>query len=232
MRPEELADLGLAPRTQTVNPNRRKCPVCKSTCSVASIIPIYVRESTESPTSSNETAKPEEDDDDENNNAGAVIPDTETPSNDLEYLETTSTGLRRRNTGVSQEAQTSSNNTVPSRPSVTPVPLSGAEASSSVANIPIPSNGYGASGWADPLAPTTTRIHHGAFTNSLLVSLQQATSNSNESSDHVPPIHRRPGDHAHSHSRSYVNETPRPTEYASRVLIMLTSFLVLYLLLT
>ena len=240
MRPEELADLGIAPRRLAANPNRRKCPVCKSTCSVASIIPIYVRDSTESPSPSNDTFSSDEDKTttdihDANCNFDTVRSGTESPVDAFASAEATSTGLRRRNTRVSQEAQSSSNDhIIPSRPAATSIPSSNASISSSAANDQIPSNGYGVSGWADPIAPTTTRTHHGALTNSLIMSLQHVTANSTDVSDHVPSIHRRSGNHANSHSRRYVDEPPRTIilEYASRVLIMLTSFLVLYLLLT
>ena len=55
--PSERQSLGLPPvlftNFQNIQESRRVCPVCKAPCSVPTLVPIYVRNTTEEPISSN-----------------------------------------------------------------------------------------------------------------------------------------------------------------------------------
>lgn len=49
MQPEERVALGILRRPMTVDTSRRACPVCKSPCSVPTLVPIYVRSNEPTP---------------------------------------------------------------------------------------------------------------------------------------------------------------------------------------
>jgi E3 ubiquitin-protein ligase RNF5 len=205
MQPDERASLGLAPAV-VFDRSRRVCPVCKSTCSTPTLVPIYVRSDEASPgkqPSEPESAPQQDRDSDtvvENdivNVDGVHHEQTGDTSNNSTMAEPgTTTGLRQRR--------------VPSRPAAaSPLPFSLPQSPST----PLHRNGN----YMMPLSPNG---HRASLSHGIMLTFQQATSSV------VPPLHRSNGGDS-PELDAHLNAT----EYLSRLLIMLTSFVILCLLL-
>ena len=239
---EERVALGLGIVAGAVNAGRRVCPVCKSTCSVPTLVPIYVRSNEYSPRnrSSNNENRP--------SGEGLVSEVTASASIDSELdgnVDGTAaaTGLRQRFRRHSQnggDGNPSRNyDDVPSRPAAMSPQTS--PPSSSPSTPPHQRqhqhHQYRSSTnplWITPLSPTG---HRASLTHGLLLSLQQAGLGPPSHSS-VPPIHRQDGrgnattGDASMNGSSELEVNPGATEYLSRLLIMLGSFVVLCLLLS
>jgi hypothetical protein len=207
MEPDERISLGLLRRPVAIDSSRRACPVCKAACSVPTLVPIYVRsyESTSVAKSDKDVASREEEVDSadqrfRNQGETAFSPD-DPADGDIPIV----TGLRRRNHDTSGEP-------VPSRPAaISPRP--------SPSTPQTPQQYRNNNTQITPMSPSG---HRSSLSHGLLLSFQQATS----ASSSVPPLHRRDGaDH-----RSDLDTHPGATEYLSRLLLMLASFVVLCLL--
>lgn len=210
MTPDERNFLGLHPATVNVDSSRRTCPVCKASCSVPTLVPIYVR-STSSGTDKGETQESNGD----ASEAAAVHNRTQdyvttAPNNctdSLGEIVSSSAGLRRRNTESMATTEP-----VPSRPAaISPRP----PPSSPETPLRYRNN----NNWITPLSPGG---HRSSLSHGILLSLQQATS----SSTAVPPLHHREG----TNQLHDLDAHPDATEYLSRLLLMLASFVVLCLL--
>lgn len=241
--PEERASLGIMQHSLTSDTNRRVCPVCKASCSVPTLVPIYVRGSndTESVTSTNHestlflqqqsvtpddilagTSVTDQSDPLHNgpdrggtHNMDMAHPTTEQP---ISADSVPITGLRQRIRFRSQDSDNSTEN-VPSRPSAQS-PRHHHSPSSPSSTSPTHQR-YGTNSWVTtPLTPTGRR---GSLTDSLLMSIQQATAGNSG----VPPLHRRDG----LHPNDFLDAQSGATEYLSRLLLMLACFVVLCLLL-
>lgn len=238
MQPDERVSLGLLQRPSTIDSNRRVCPVCKTPCSVPTLVPIYVRESadTDSGTKSSsgkqrvESSKVEGPDDkgadtsDHDSVAGASEGEirreqsSETMGTEgmmeMEGLENI-TGLRQRLRFRSRDSENSTD-TVPTSLATNSPRHNNPSSPSSTPPTP---QRYRNNIWGAPLSPAG---HHGSLTHGLLLSFQQATS----ATSGVPPLH-----HRGNVAASEMDTLPSGTEYLSRLLIMLTSFVILCLLL-
>lgn len=244
MLPAERLSLGLPQQFTTNssggggnnnNNSRRVCPVCKSPCSTPTLVPIYVRRDnpnddeeqklntkedqsneigpSETSSSSNQSNNHdnhqlEEEEEVEDmveveSSSSPITMNSSTMQGIETTTTTTTTGLRRRN--------------VPSRPaaSVSPHPLQ-STSSPTAATTPIDNM------WMTPLSPNgrAASLSHG-----IMLTLQQATSTS-----FVPPLHFQNNRQQHQQHQQQTTEImdnhPNTTEYLSRLLIMLTSFVI------
>ncbi len=227
MYPGERASLGIIQQSLASDANRRVCPVCKAPCSVPTLVPIYVRESSEtemtynreSPLFQEESSAAEE----ILSDASGEIDNGGTLHDQLRENETTGlilsggniTGLRQRIRCRSRDSETSAD-TVPSRPTGQSPQH---QSHSSPSSAPPTPQRYGTNSWVTPLTPTG---HRGSLTHGLLLSIQQATAGTSG----VPPLHRRDGIHP-----ADLDAQSGATEYLSRLLLMLACFVVLCLLL-
>lgn len=205
MQPEERDSLGLAPAF-IIDRSRRVCPVCKSPCSTPTLVPIYVRSDEPAP-------------DKEPSEAGSVSRQ-ENHSDTAEESDVVSEDtFHRAQIGVTNSSATAAaahvtnvglrQRRVPSRPAAaSPRPFSEPESPST----PQHRNGN----YMMPLSPNgRASLSHG-----IMRTFQQATSSA------IPPLHRRDGGDSPE-----LDAHPNATEYLSRLLIMLTSFVILCLLL-
>jgi hypothetical protein len=271
MYPEERASLGLSVGAGVValDNSRRVCPVCKSMCSVPTLVPIYVRSSIHEQQLSSEvqnadneqqerqTQERNQADDGIGNRVHATTPsESRTTGNTeqslislpedgrQEFAVPASTGLRQRRTAQSEQPDGAQEMSVPNRPAAS----SPHHVTSSNRNQHGPShiNNVGnRNDWINPMSPNGRP--HGSLTHGILMSFQQASamhaSNStNESGDlqqqqrAIPSLHNiRDGSfdnsHQYSHNNNHIDVNSETTQYLSRLLIMLTSFVVLCLLL-
>ena len=249
MYPEERAALGLGHLGAAVNGVRRACPVCKSPCSVPTLVPIYVRAHEHTPVNhasqSEDRSRAEAlgsgmDQGDTGESAASATLDASEEDNNLDDINAT-TGLRRRYQSQSNHDTSSHFDDVPSRPAANSPQVTPPSSSPStpphqrqqqqqpqglnpVIHRPV---------WLTPLSPTG---HRASLTHGLLLSLQQAGLGLATHSS-VPPIHRQDGrGNAAAGGGSMNGSTelemnPGATEYLSRLLIMLGSFVLLCLLL-
>jgi len=274
MYPEERASLGMAFRGYNANildGSRRVCPVCKSSCSVPMLVPIYVRSSNEPSPVNNATSANSEDqrpcnDDGSTNNhnreerAESLQEENSSMSAQEEHggdnlqeeanmgssVENDGVGLRRRprHEGRQQQHQQEQ---VPNRPAAVypqhPIhnnTSSGAiQNQNSSLNDPYRNphsigNNNTNGNWITPMSPNGRT--HGSLTHGILMSFQQAaihaTDNDAQRRD-IPSLHNiRDGssDQGPSYSEP-IDLNAETTAYLSRLLIMLTSFVILCLLL-
>lgn len=211
MQPEERASLGLLLRPSPIDSGRRVCPVCKASSSVLELVPIYVR--------SHEPGSQQEDNTSEqrpqsmlsDQNGEELINDL--PSNTASagvVVSANHTGLRQRLRFRNRDSDTSVDH-VPSRPAAaSPRPSPSSPAASRAPQ-------YRNNNLMTPLSPNR---HRASLSHGILLSFQQATSSA------VPPLHRRNG----AAGESEIDVRPDATEYLSRLLIMLASFVILCLL--
>jgi len=223
------------------------CPVCKSECSVPSVIPIYVREEVPSKTDVEDTGKEERVDDvddvdemdemDEMEYIGEtqeVIPVDHDPVSRppmQRYELNEATGLRqRRNVRVNPttSARSFSVNEVPARPQ--PPPASSSTVTDTMANRREVRNINVNRGSANFIL----------LQNAIMSALQSGNQGSHqnigwgESSSSVPPLHNRRHSENDTSDRNSQGEAPiesATTELLSRVLLVMGSFVILCLLL-
>ena len=237
MQPAERASLGLFEGRHAPNDSRRVCPVCKAPCSVSTLVPIYVRSNEPTPPKK-EAAEREETDLDENdvnrrdsedfsNISGANSSDAEPNDPQIEdFTPHNDTGLRQRlrfrsrDSEVSAADERSNSSNVPSRPPAMSPRAS--PSSSPTASPPPPNYRNNNPVWITPLSPSA---HPASLTHGLLLSFQQQQQYQNG----VPPLHRQDGTQMNEANELEMN--PNATEYLSRLLIMLGSFVLLCLLL-
>jgi hypothetical protein len=160
------------------------------------------------------------------------------------------TGLRQRLRFRSRDSEIpalldSSFSEIPARPAAsspgsnnnrTSPPLTASSAASN-------NNSRNASLWVTPLSPT--RNNRASLSHGLALSLQQVlrpavTAAGNNPNQTIPPLHRQEGGghgtaalagHGHRHNGSVIEADPDATEFLSRILLMLGSFVILCLLL-
>lgn len=286
MYPNERASLGLMAATTVnstfapmVNTSRRVCPVCKSACSLASLVPIYVRSTNdasparESPqhegtgnSSNSDPAREPQDaevtaesrhDNDEQGNSDSQSSSHHDGDVDGGGVEestgiASTTGLRQRlrfrsrDSEILDEGQEEGLAAVPNRPAATspPQPSSPSLTTSNSSNHEQQYT-HRNNNWITPLSPSG---HGGSLTHGILLSFQQATysagNDMTSSTDgSIPSLHfsrsRDANGNLMSHSPHYgeqqqgshIDVDSETTQYLSRLLIMLTSFVVLCLLL-
>ena len=239
MYPAERASLGIMQPYLASDVNRRVCPVCKAHCSIPTLVPIYVRESNEgghdySSGTKKESGKKSIQDDSEpkdesyetRNESEDAVGGLERDNNDPTGTSVESqaaalgvsesvAGLRQRIRFRSRDSENSVE-TVPSRP---PANSPRHHSPSSPSSTPPTPQRYRTNSWVAPLTPTG---HRGSLTHGLLLSIQQATARNSG----VPPLHRRDGVHP-----TDLDADSRASEYLSRLLLMLSCFVVLCLLL-
>jgi hypothetical protein len=234
MQPEERLGLGMLRRLPSFDSSRRVCPVCKAPCSVPTLVPIYVR-SLETTPPKREEARGDEAEhwsdelremetriaedgsgtnsaNENNQELGSHSQTTGDDASDL-ALSGSITGLRQRLRFRSRDSEIPAEEDVPSRPAAN----SPSRTSPPPPSTPQTPQTYRTNNWMTPLSPNG---HRGSLSHGLLLSFQQATANG------VPPLHRREGAYA-----SELDAHPDATEYLSRLLIMLASFVILCLLL-
>jgi hypothetical protein len=254
MTGEERAGLtGRVPlHSQAINQSRRVCPVCKAPCSVPTLVPIYIRSDEPTPINAGESASGDyverettesvdtTGDTELSANLSADSSSFEEPdpaasnnNDNTNEMECAHTGLRQRLRFRSHDSEIS-NNDVPSRPAAMSPPR------------PLPTNVVPSTppplqqqqhfrnqnpAWLTPLSHTA---HRASLSHGLLLSFQQAIGDNStylsSSQSAVPPLHRRDGGAAPI-NETELEEIPDATEYLSRLLIMLGSFVILCLLL-
>jgi zinc-RING finger domain len=254
MYPAERVRLGLRPNLIQPDSGRRSCPVCKAGCSVDTIVPIYVR-AIETTTSNISSIPSDKNIDDENNGSNVnTLPaasDVDVTnefsiddipaglgdvydSDEIDLQPEFTTGLRQRRAST-MDSQSSILSDVPRRP----LPQSPDRAAMTAS--PPPTNNAviqsGVSGANTSLAlspaisisshnqhhPQTASLSHGI----LAPFVQEAMRRSS-----VPAIHRPEGFNSPDlYSQSIAESDPGATQFLSRLLLMLGSFVIMCLLL-
>jgi hypothetical protein len=211
-----------------VNTSRQCCPVCKAECRLASVIPIYVRNEPTNHHGLPLTNYDNNDDDLMEGNDLHGIPDAEgayatttnerIPSSvtmvDMTPERVDHHGLRQRLRFRSRDSNIPSEEAIPDRPP---------------ANSPIPLR-------QEPQQQERHRMHdlgphRASLSHGLAIAVQQALFQNeiHPNTNSVPPLHRRAqNDYA---SDAMQSEADRATEFLSRLLLMLGSFVILCLLL-
>lgn len=211
--------------------SRRVCPVCKAPCSVSAIVPIYVRTDTSasSPTRTatrtntpsaareemqfNSSLNQSSDTDDE---LSVHMSDESGPQED-ESIEV-SMGLRQRRSNSTTGSEESSE--VPRRPAAnSPAPTSPTQTTAMVSNNSIPHS------------PPSATLATG-----MLPLIQEAMRRAGRQDAFVPVIHRPEGfnpsaNHSSDNNNMPLESDPGATEFLSRLLLMLGSFVIMCLLL-
>jgi hypothetical protein len=204
MQPDERASLGLAPAV-AFDRSRRVCPVCKSPCSTPTVVPIYVRSDDASPEkqrSEPESAQQQDRDSD-------TVVENDTVNVDGVHHEQTGDTSNNSTMGEPEITAGLRQRRVPSRPAAaSPLPFSQPQSPST----PLHRNG-------NYMMPSPNG-HRASLSHGIMLTFQQATSPA------VPPLHRSIGDDSPG-----LDAHLNATEYLSRLLIMLTSFVILCLLL-
>ena len=234
MYPEERVSLGLLRRPPTIDSSRRVCPVCKAPCSVPELVPIYVRASHETTTAAANvsTTGDREAQSTASTNDELLIDDGDEQHPTIEggydenEISGSLTGLRQRSRFRSRDSDLTpvvdNVDRVPNRPAA----ASPRASPSSTPHTPQTQNHHRSNSWMSPLSPNgghrAASLSHG-----ILLSFQQATS----SASAVPPLHNHQRDGVHASGDPFDVANPGATEYLSRLLIMLASFVVLCLLL-
>jgi hypothetical protein len=230
-----------------VDQTRRLCPVCKSSCSVTSVIPIYVRnEPTKSskPAAHSDARRHEEDDfiSPLDVTSPETVESSETaalnaPSDDPEISDF---GLRQRLRFRSSDSQIPNASDTTATASESPVDNIAYSEALEVPARPVPrrrrSLSENAVGTMSIQLPENNRTF--AISQGLALSLHRALgpTNANTSvSTAVPPLHRQEGHGSAARvgaAGQALNESdPDATEFLSRLLLMLGSFVILCLLL-
>jgi len=227
MHPNERRSLSIVyPRQLPVDESRRVCPVCKSSCSVPTLVPIYVRN--DEPFSPSESHCEDNAHELETSTTSNLDTDSTTNNDDP----SSSTGLRQRvsrhqsTQSITEENQVTSS--VPARPAANnPSRTSTIDTTSSTTHgSDTPTRN--SSVFVSSLSPTT---HRASLSHGLALSFQQAMMSSISSSpDSIPSLHdnRRDGNF---HQTTDLESDPDSTEFLSRLLLMLGSFVIFCLLL-
>lgn len=299
MYPEERASLGLMTATMMMNgfgnssslfdTARRVCPVCKSTCSVPTLIPIYVRSTNEtSPINNSNTTSgsagvqrvepveqpAESNDDDPDSSLDTDLSQEDQLQQQQQSAETTAhdanSGLRQRRNrpggaGASTNTSSSSNaqlqqqqqqqQQVPNRPAASSPLHESNRHPTTGGNTAVVAGGnpqqHGSiNNWLSPMSPNG---RHGSLTHGILMGFHQAAMNAqsdinNNNADSgadaaaggggqrtIPSLHDIRDGSAEGNNfqqqQQPIDVNSETMQYLSRLLIMLTSFVVLCLLL-
>jgi hypothetical protein len=249
MYPEERASLGLGFQAIAVDSGRRVCPVCKAACSVPTLVPIYVRSHEPIPLRNSRhesenlatTGARSSSSMDDVAVEYSQVPTESSNDAELDFASnpTSTTGLRQRRRFHSRDdgdAAETIHDDVPSRPAATSPRGSPSVSTSSPSTPPHQQHNQqyrsnSNSVWVTPLSPTG---HQASLSHGLLLSWHQAALG-HASHSVVPPIHRddgRGGDAAAGsmNGNSDLEVNPGATEYLSRLLMILASFVLLCLL--
>jgi hypothetical protein len=236
---------------QRVDESRRVCPVCKASCSVPMIVPIYVRTANEeSNVCNNSDDDSEQDDVDQEQEQGERgtpdrIPEDITSGLDNSSSPATSrvandptaaTGLRQRLRFRSRDSEIPYDMEIPARPRTSSTASSNTNTTNANTNTNTITNTNTAL-WNTPLSPT--RNNRASLSHGLALSLQQALRPAPTDPSQIPPLHRQEGagaggpGHAIASGggRSNTEADPDATEFLSRILLILGSFVILCLLL-
>lgn len=211
-----------------VSTSRQCCPVCKAACRLATIVPIYVRN--EPPSTPLQPSNLSDDGDTERNRDGTSefqieVATTSTamegpitsslPVVDMTPQESGMTGLRQR--FRSRDSFIPPDQEIPDRPAPSPM------RQPPPSRQPVQDGGHIGNTSRHP--PHQASLSHG-----LAVAVQQALfqNEMNHNSNSVPPLHRRG---PNEQPNAMQTEADRATEFLSRLLLMLGSFVILCLLL-
>jgi hypothetical protein len=240
---------------QPVDESRRVCPVCKASCSVPMIVPIYVRTASEDvyaginysdDDSEQDDGVDQEQEQDERGPQDRIV--EEITSGDLDNNSspvsfraatdpTASTGLRQRLRFRSRDSEIPYDMEIPARPRT-------ASTASSNTNTNINTNtnttntNTNTALYNTPLSPT--RNNRASLSHGLALSLQQALRPAPTDPSQIPPLHRQEGTGtggnviytvSRTPGRNYTEADPDATEFLSRILLILGSFVILCLLL-
>lgn len=249
---ERVRLLGLSPTLTPSDSGRRSCPVCKAGCSVDTIVPIYVRavETTASNNPSfheNETggsangSKPDlmsgtcevvNDNEFSIDNIPSVF-DDDFDNDEIDLQPEFTTGLRQRRSST-MDSQTSTLSDVPRRPAPQSPERAATTASPQPHSAAVNSGVHGTNtslALSPALSigshnqqhhPQTASLSHGI----LAPFVQEAMRRSN-----IPSIHRPEGfNNPNMYSESMAESDPGATEFLSRLLLMLGSFVIMCLL--
>lgn len=260
MYPAERVRLGLNPTLIQPDSGRRSCPVCKAGCSVDTIVPIYVRAVETTTTTStfldentidnvtgdgkNAMLASNGVDNDTNNE---LLMDDDIPfvlddvfdSDERDMQPEFTTGLRQRRTST-MDSQTSIMSDVPRRP----YPQSPDRAASAGSPLPNPSVTNAGTNTSLALSPSLSITSHNnqqqqqqhhpqtaSLSHGILAPfvVQEAMMSMRRS---VPAIHRPEGFNSPDmYSQSIGESDPGATQFLSRLLLMLGSFVIMCLLL-
>jgi hypothetical protein len=229
MYPDERAALGLSSHLDyPVDSSCRVCPVCKAPSSVPALVPIYVRAHASTPQKNDSDDAPVKRQDDLLSlNASDELgePEASVPQMETEFSASDNLGIRQRLRFRSRDSDITDE--VPSRPAansphesprVSPSQQQQQQASSPTPPYRNNTNPV----WRTPLSPTA---HPASLSQGLLLSFQQRAQQQSA----VPPLHH--GIHRTNNETDWEVQPPDATEYLSRLLIMLASFVMLCLLL-
>lgn len=183
-----------------INSSRCMCPVCKAPCSTHTLVPIYVRS----------------DEPIHENSGGQEVTRSENSSSEVSTTQNRSSTIFPLHHGNAEGDGTTSSSLpddsnlglrqrrVPSRPAASS-PSSQSPNHDSRRNNNL-------------MLAQSPNSHRASLSHGIMLTFQQATSSS------VPALHRRVGDEAE------LDAHPNATEYLSRILIILTSFVIFCLL--
>ena len=230
----------------TVDESRRCCPVCKAECSIPTLVPIYVRNEPgtplaaarkRSPPAENHHSREEQNVSQEDSSSVHSFGgnEQEQAAEEMTTENSTTTGLRQRLRFRSRDSEIPDippdDNHVPSRPTASPARPS----NTSVLTQPRAPQATAAAAFParPPLSPHQASLSHG-----MLLMFQQALNSTDAGQQRgVPPLHHgNDGDDAHAfgNTRGTV-ESPAArddaTEFLSRLILILASFIILCLLL-
>ena len=272
LTPNERHTLQLPPAYTTTG-DRRVCPVCKSPCSLTSIIPIYVRSSSSSSggasgTENSTSNDPSPKDVESRMHSREAAMETQQQQQQQPGLEEDPShfGLRQcRRVASNGTTSTDSSNTTSTTssplPPASPPQHSASDVTEVTTNVSNRNNNNNNEPFEVPARPTPPRRRSFsenavvgrpppppyersslAVTQGLALTLHRAlgpTSNNNTNNIPVPPLHRPQGHGssavaaaaAHFEGNGGTMEETDATEFLSRILLMLGSFVVLCLLL-
>ncbi len=260
MNAEERESLGMSSfQYGGRDPSRRVCPVCKASCPLSAVVPLYIRSSPVRPSRSKSIASTQ--------SKNAVdISEPENDANSTSYaggIGVADEGLRRRRASHASDDSTieSEHVPVPNRPSFSrPQHRQEEPSSPSISRRSSPGSSPRSRSSSDNpyrsgsvlLTPRSPNGHNGSLTYGIISSLQRATAeyyrnnanNADESNRRqIPSLHdqRDPLRNHHADGSGRFANSPRgysyydngngalsseTTQYLSRLLIMLTSFVI------
>jgi hypothetical protein len=231
MYPDERAALGLSSHLDVpVDSSRRVCPVCKAPSSVPAVVPIYVRaahDQTPQKIDSDDALAERQDSDADSEELEE--PEASDSQMETEFVASDNLGIRQRLRFRSRDSYIPDNE-VPSRPAANS-PQESPRASPAqqqqqqqlqASSPPIPYRNNTNPEWRTPFSPTA---HPASLSQGLLLSFQQQAQQQHST---VPPLHH--GIHRTNNETDWEVQPPDATEYLSRLLLMLGSFVMLCLL--
>jgi hypothetical protein len=238
---------------QPVDESRRVCPVCKASCSVPMIVPIYVRTASEESNVYNNNSDDSYEDDgvDQEQEEGERGTSERIPEDITTGLDSSSpasfraandptaaTGLRQRLRFRSRDSEIPYDMEIPARPRTASTASSNTNTNINT-NTNNNTNTTNTALYNTPLSPT--RNNRASLSHGLALSLQQALRPAPTDPSQIPPLHRQEGGTGGSGNviytvsrlgdRTQAEADPDATEFLSRILLILGSFVILCLLL-